>query len=252
MQPDNIKENWQAIFDSHNTNKDADFKPLPDLINRTVHANTFEYLKELKPNMFNLVVTDPPYYLPATHSVGREVYTRTLSDETMLEEFFKGICALLHQTTTTDGAWYLFCNEDSMPSLHRAVRPYCKDTRVLIWDKQTSKLGYTWRHQYEMILFVTRPGFTQIPTGDGDILRFKAVPHDKKVHPAQKPLSILEKIISKHGKKNLVLDPFSGSGSTALAALNTGNYYHAIEMEQKYYNSMLDRLSSSSSSSGKE
>ena len=64
-----------------------------------------------------------------------------------------------------------------------------------------------------------------------------------KLHSCQKPLDILEKIIKTSSNEgNVVLDCFMGSGSTGVAALNTNRRFIGIEIEEKYFNTAVERL----------
>jgi site-specific DNA-methyltransferase (adenine-specific) len=54
-------------------------------------------------------------------------------------------------------------------------------------------------------------------------------------HPTQKPVALLERILlASTNEGDLVLDPFSGSGTTALAALRTGRIFRGIEIDPKW------------------
>jgi len=54
-------------------------------------------------------------------------------------------------------------------------------------------------------------------------------------HPTQKPVALLERILlASSNEGDLVLDPFSGSGTTALAALRTGRVFRGIEIDAKW------------------
>ena len=62
-------------------------------------------------------------------------------------------------------------------------------------------------------------------------------------HPTQKPIELLERIIKAHTKEgNSVLDIFSGSGSTMIAADKCGRKFIGAEFDQDYYHKSLDRL----------
>jgi DNA modification methylase len=62
-------------------------------------------------------------------------------------------------------------------------------------------------------------------------------------HPTQKPISLLEDLIKTYSNENnLVVDLTCGSGSTAVAAINTKRKYIAIEKEEKYYNIAQERI----------
>lgn len=66
---------------------------------------------------------------------------------------------------------------------------------------------------------------------------------EKRFHPTQKPIKLIERIIKASTNKNMIiLDPFMGSGSTALACLNLERNYIGIEKEQKYINIINHRI----------
>lgn len=62
-------------------------------------------------------------------------------------------------------------------------------------------------------------------------------------HPTQKPISIMEYLILTYSNENdLVLDNTAGSGTTAIACLNTNRQFIVMEKEQKYYDIILKRV----------
>ena len=68
--------------------------------------------------------------------------------------------------------------------------------------------------------------------------------HDKgRFHPTQKPVELLKNLIQKHSNLNdIVLDCFSGSGSTAIAALEEGRNFTGCELNPEYYSKALERI----------
>jgi site-specific DNA-methyltransferase (adenine-specific) len=66
---------------------------------------------------------------------------------------------------------------------------------------------------------------------------------EKRVHPTQKPVVVMRKIIEMFSTKGeTILDCFCGSGSTLLAAKQTGRNYIGIEKEKLYFDITLERL----------
>ena len=64
------------------------------------------------------------------------------------------------------------------------------------------------------------------------------------LHPTQKPVLLLEDLIKTFSNEgDLVVDLTAGSGTTAIACLNTGRNYILIEKEEKYYNIINKRIS---------
>ena len=77
-----------------------------------------------------------------------------------------------------------------------------------------------------------------------DIIYF-SVPHRKedRFHPTQKPVELFEYLIKTYTNENMVvLDCFGGSGTTAIACLNTNRQFIVMEKEQKYYDIILKRV----------
>lgn len=64
-----------------------------------------------------------------------------------------------------------------------------------------------------------------------------------KLHPTQKPVEALKEVIETYSRKgDIVLDPFMGSGSTALAAKLTARDYIGYELEKAYHSAAVKRL----------
>lgn len=65
----------------------------------------------------------------------------------------------------------------------------------------------------------------------------------KAIHPTEKPVRLMERIIALVSEDgDIVLDPFSGSASTSVAAKNTGRQYIGFEIDEEYYNDSVKRL----------
>ena len=65
----------------------------------------------------------------------------------------------------------------------------------------------------------------------------------ERIHPTQKPLKLFETILSDYSKENdLVLDCFSGSGTTAVACHNLKRRFICIEKDPEYWKASCERL----------
>lgn len=183
-----------------------------------------------------LIVTDPPYFLPAVHYNTRKEFPRSLTDLSILERYFAEFFELSASALGGRGPCYVFCDGQSYPAFYATAYRHFKKLRPLVWDKVSAFNGYTWRHQHELILFMEGEKCPPVPSGEGDILRFRAVPVEERDHPAQKPVDILKSLIEKHPDNGLaVLDPFMGSGATAVAAVRAGRSFIGIESEPAYF-----------------
>lgn len=80
-----------------------------------------------------------------------------------------------------------------------------------------------------------------------DVLRFKGAnnPHNMSMalHPTQKPTALCEYLVKTYTNPGeLVLDNCMGSGTTAVAAINTGRHFIGFEKEREYYEIAIRRI----------
>ena len=203
------------------------------------HGDCREVLPGLEP--VDLVLTDPPYYLPAAHSCTRTSFSRTLSGLAILESYFKDAFRQIVAKISRGGILLVFCDGQSYPVFYSNLYGIVKSERPLVWDKVVAFSGYGWRHQHELILFATMWDTPAIKTGDGDILRYRAVAVGDRKHPAEKPNDLLRCLINKT-QPSTILDPFMGSGTTLRAAKDLGRKAIGIEIEEKYCEIAAKRL----------
>jgi site-specific DNA-methyltransferase (adenine-specific) len=200
-------------------------------------------MRSLGRDTFDTLVTDPPYFLPAAHYSVRSGSFRSLSDLSILEHFFRDVFEESARLLKPTGTGYIFCDGQSYPAFYAVGYAHFHRLRPLIWDKQTSINGYGWRHQHELILYVTMPESPQVPTGDGDVLRERAVPIGRRDHLAQKPTELMQRLMSKTTPDGgVILEPFAGSGSTLVAAKQLGLASVGIEAEERYCEIIAKRL----------
>ena len=190
----------------------------------------------LQDQSVDLIITDPPFFMKLDHFKTRTSFTRNFADLNVIEPFFRDMFDEIKRVMKSDGHFYIFCDGQSYPIFWYYSFFFTKSTRPLVWDKKTSFNGYSWRHQHELILFAEMPEAKPVPTGDGDILRFNAVPIKERIHPAQKPQELIETLIKKSSKEDdLVFDPFAGSNTTGKACKVLNRNYMGTEIDEIYY-----------------
>ncbi len=75
------------------------------------------------------------------------------------------------------------------------------------------------------------------------IIQLPRVTGSKQVHPTQKPVRLMERLIAVVTREGArVLDPFMGSGSTGIACINTGRAFIGIEKDADYYRTAKERI----------
>jgi site-specific DNA-methyltransferase (adenine-specific) len=98
------------------------------------------------------------------------------------------------------------------------------------------------RYQHECAYLLAKGRPSERPNLIGDVIPWTTYTHNR-LHPTQKPLAILKPLVEAFSDPgDLVLDPFTGSGSSLLAAKKLGRSWLGIELDAKYHAIASERL----------
>lgn len=118
---------------------------------------------------------------------------------------------------------------------------------VLIWDKQIHGMGdlkRAYASRYESILFHSEDNFSFNGKRPQDLISVRRILPQNMMHPNEKPVELLETLINQCTRGGgTVLDPFMGSGSTGVAAANTGRSFIGMELDPGYFETACKRIS---------
>ena len=137
----------------------------------------------------------------------------------------------------------------SSSELHTLQRAFTaaggKWSTFVIWAKHTFTLGRAdYQRQYEPILYGWPAGHDRYWCGardQGDVWFFDK-PARNDLHPTQKPVALAERAIRNSSKsRDIVLDPFGGSGSTLIACEKTGRRAGLVELDPRYCDVTVQR-----------
>lgn len=111
---------------------------------------------------------------------------------------------------------------------------------MLVWNKNTPGMGNGWRAQHELVMFAhrTKPQW-DMHKGYGNVI--EATRSGNELHPTQKPVEILEKLLDNTEWAEGVLDTFGGSGTTLIAAETVGQRSFLMEMEPAFVDVIVRR-----------
>lgn len=105
-----------------------------------------------------------------------------------------------------------------------------------LWGKLSNILGFDLAYRKVAQTFNPQMGYTDVWT---DIDFYK----EKHLHPTQKPLKLIRRLIEASSNEgDVVLDPFSGAGSTQISSIQLNRHYIGIELDEKYYKIGLQRI----------
>lgn len=236
---------------------------------RLINGDAFEVLPLLPPASFDLLFADPPYNL--SKKFGKEGFSARSSDayEAWLDSWLQMCLPLLKPTASV----YICGDWRSSAAIQRAGSRHFKLRNRITWEREKGRgAKANWKNAAEDIWFFTvsdkftfnvdavkqrrrvlapykengRPkDWTESRDGNfrdthpsniwTDItVPFWSMPENTD-HPTQKPEKLLAKIIlASTNEGDSILDPFAGSGTTAVVARKFGRHFTAIESDEEY------------------
>ena len=243
--------------------------PLPEHARNRFFCKSSEQMDDLPDRCVHLMVTSPPY------NVGKE-YDDDLSMGGYLD-LLKGVLSETCRVLVDGGrACVNVANIGRKPyiPLHAYIIQIAAEIGFfmrgeIIWDKGMSGASTAWgswmspsnptlRDTHEYILVFQKPPFgRKRPDGrEATISRDDFLEHTKSIwrfaptsakraqHPAPFPVELPRRLIDLYTYSDeVVLDPFMGSGATALAAVESGRSFIGYEISQDYVDIASARLS---------
>ena len=240
--------------------------PLVDYRNKFICADALATMKTMPPECLDLVVTSPPYNLKNSTGNGMNENTRSgkwagnalqkgssnYSDNIPNDEYAKwqhDCLVEMFRLIRHDGA--IFYNhkwrvQDGLIQDRQDIIQDLPVRQIIIWRRKGGinfNPGY-FLPTYEVIYLIPKPDFKLVPKANayGDVWEF--MQELKNEHPAPFPVNLIERIISSTHAQ-LVLDPFMGSGTTAIASKLLGRDFIGIEISPEYIALAKKRLSDS-------
>jgi DNA modification methylase len=146
----------------------------------------------------------------------------------------------------TKGAIHICMSSSELDRLQSAFRDAGgRWSTFVIWAKNTFTLGRAdYQRQFEPMLYGWKDGGDHFWCGardQGDVWFFDK-PARNDLHPTMKPVALVERAIRNSSKsRDIVLDPFGGSGTTMIAAERAGRRARLIELDPKYVDVIVQR-----------
>jgi site-specific DNA-methyltransferase (adenine-specific) len=215
----------------------------------------FNYLSKIEDNSIDLILTDPPYDISkkSGFSSGKLSKFNQISidfgywdTEIDLDKLFKEYYRVLRK----GGTLIIFYDIWKSNMIKDFANKYkFKQPRVGQWLKNNpvpvnSKINYLSNCSEYFFTFVKDKNPTFNSEYDNGIYNFPLCHGKERLeHPTQKPLGLIKSLILKHSKEgDLVLDTFSGTGTTAVACIETDRKFICVERDEKYYQLSKIRL----------
>ena len=202
-------------------------------VNKIHHGDCLEVMKDIPDNYFDLCLTDPPYGIGEAKknnasrgklAIAKDYGKKDWDNEIPQKEIFDEIFRVSKNQIIFGGNYFV---------------EYLKNSSCwLVWDKNNfgndfadCELAWT-----NFKLAVRKYKWTWNGMLQED-MKHKEI----RIHPTQKPVGLLKQILRDYYKEGIVLDCFSGSGSTAIACYDLNIPFICIEKDKDYYDKSVER-----------
>ena len=253
------------------------------VINKIFNEDCLIGIKKIPDNSLDLIVADPPYCLGKDY----ENNSDKLDSKEYLKWTYQWIDAVIPKLKDT-GSFYIFLSWQYSPEIFSYIKTKMPMINEIIWDRRVPSMGGSTRkfssvhdnigffvkqnkkyyfdidsiripYDEETKKARTRSIFVgkkwlevgYNPKDIWSVSRIHAQAPERQNHPTQKPLEIIERIIKASSPiGGTVLDPFMGTGTTAVAAINTKRNYVGFEINKNYCQMISKRILSSEGKTG--
>lgn len=188
-------------------------------INKIYNADCLDLMKQLPDKCIDLVLTDPPYGIGISSNPVRQMHDKKDWDANIpIDEYFKEIFRISKEQIIWGGNYF------NLPT----------SQGFLVWDKI---------QPYDFSLAMCEQAWSSYQK-PAKLFRYSVLKEKGKEHPTQKPVKLIEWCIeySKLAEGSLILDCFSGSGTTAIASFNKKMNFICIEKDYDYWKASVERL----------
>ena len=221
---------------------------LPPKLHDVIHGDCLQVMAGMPDASVDAFITDPPYCSGSVSEASRSAADgQGLRTETRnrfgwfvgdnmgtagLVFLIRAIAFEAVRLLKDSGSLLCFCDWRMAPNLSPAIESSgLRYQNMLIWDKGSMGLGVGFRAQHEVILHFTAGRPQYYDRGVSNVLKCPRI-GSGRLHQTEKPVNLIEQLIRVVCPPGgVVLDPFAGSGSTAVAAQKLGRSAICIERD---------------------
>lgn len=143
------------------------------------------------------------------------------------------------------GTFAVFTDWRQLPTTTDAVQAGGLVWRaVAVWDKGVGRpVKGRFRNHVEYVVWATNgPHSDPQEVYPSTVLRYSSPTSANRVHLTEKPVGLVEELLTLTPAECVVLDPFMGSGTTGVAAVQTGRTFIGVEMAEHYFDIARQRI----------
>ena len=201
---------------------------------KVLNVDCIQGIQQIETGTVKTIVTDPPYFLGMTHNGKKGAFV----DLAICQPFYEKLFQEYNRVLTEDGEIYFFCDFRSYAFYYPILSSFIPVKNMLVWDKE-SGAGSHYSFSHELMIYGAKKNIIKHGRNIWKVKSFASgakKTDGAKVHSAQKPLALIERIVRESSKEgDLILDTFAGSGTTAIACKKLKRSCIAFELDSKNF-----------------
>jgi site-specific DNA-methyltransferase (adenine-specific) len=245
------------------------YKGIKGITDRIISGDSLEIMRHLPKDSVDLIIADPPYNLDKDYNGMK--FSRMSDSE--YAEYTKSWIELAVPLLKDSGTMYVCCDWRSSSVIYDVLKGCLKVRNRITWQREKGRGAKSnWKNSMEDIWFATKSDTYTFNVDEVKIRRRVVAPYkvdgkpkdweetsegkfrdthpsnfwddisvpfwsmpENTQHPAQKSEKLMAKLIlASSNMKDMVLDPFLGSGSSAVTAKKLGRHFLGIERDEQY------------------
>lgn len=208
------------------------------MLNRVTQGDCVDVMKGIPSGSVDFILTDPPYLVRYRDRTGRTV--KNDNNDAWLDGAFHEMHRVLKNGTFCC-SFYSWNKVDRFMEAWRRAGLHV--VGHFVFPKHYASGEHFTKYQHEQAYLLAK-GYPAMPAHPpADVIPWSYT--GNRLHPTQKPVGSLKPLIEAYSKAgDIVLDPFAGSGSTLVAAKETGRRFIGIELDQEHQHTATLRLQS--------
>jgi site-specific DNA-methyltransferase (adenine-specific) len=196
------------------------------------------------------VITDPPYGIDfqSDHRYESDTFDKIDADESVEDaiQLYREMLAEAKRTLANDGHFYAFTRWDVYPAFVAATEEFFEVKNCLVWRKNNWGMGDlegAYAPAHEFIIFATAGNGRPLQDGrPPDVFEYGQPHTEDYTHPTEKPMDLIADLLTNSTLEgDRILDPFMGSGTTAVAAIQNDREYVGFEVDGDNYRDVIER-----------
>lgn len=210
-------------------------------LNKIYNEDCLEGMKRIPDKSIDLVLTDPPYGINLTpqRENGKFKNTSVINDNSL--EWLPKYVNEIHRITKN--VCCVFCGWQQIDKFKIELEKKFIIKNILVWNKDWFGMGNNYRPNYELIILCCKINIKTKSSNKSNVLTYRRVSPQKLLHSCEKPIKLIEDLIMELSEENgIILDTFIGSGTTAIACINTKRNYIGFELDKNYYDIANKRI----------